>query len=514
MPTGTAAFALHFEEPLVAHLSQYVAHHVATDTGAVGLDFRDGEGPGASPDRLVDLPGLRTLARGQSTDAVLELRVGADHHAPGVVEPGCHVVLALVPALRAALQRLVVGLLRLLVDSLQADVAADLVVEVVEEQQRQQLETIANLSVEEAKEQLISEAQEGIQGEIDRRTYELELRMNEEAEVKARKAIALAIQRLTSDVVSETTTSVVHLPSDDMKGRLIGREGRNIRALERATGVDLIIDDTPEAVTLSTFDPVRREIARVAVTKLVSDGRIHPARIEDIVAKSKIEVEENIKTAGQEAMYELGITGFHPDLVKLVGQLKYRYSYGHNILRHSIEVAFLAALMAGEIGANVDITKKAALLHDIGKAVTHEVQGGHAEIGAEIARKYNIRSEVVQAVEEHHNEDRVNVEAFLVAAADAISGARPGARRDSVEHYVKRLRALEDVATSYDGVEKAYAIQAGREIRIMVKPQQVDDIGAARLAREVVKKIEKELVYPGEIKVTVVRETRALGTAR
>ncbi|MCH7996234.1 MAG: ribonuclease Y [Chloroflexi bacterium] len=386
--------------------------------------------------------------------------------------------------------------------------------EELKEQQLQQLETIANLSVEEAKEQLISEAQEGIQGEIDRRTYELELRMNEEAEVKARKAIALAIQRLTSDVVSETTTSVVPLPSDDMKGRLIGREGRNIRALERATGVDLIIDDTPEAVTLSTFDPVRREIARVAVTKLVSDGRIHPARIEDIVAKSKIEVEENIKTAGQEAMYELGITGFHPDLVKLVGQLKYRYSYGHNILRHSIEVAFLAALMAGEIGANVDITKKAALLHDIGKAVTHEVQGGHAEIGAEIARKYNIRSEVVEAVEEHHNEDRVNVEAFLVAAADAISGARPGARRDSVEHYVKRLRALEDVATSYDGVEKAYAIQAGREIRIMVKPQQVDDIGAARLAREVVKKIEKELVYPGEIKVTVVRETRALGTAR
>ena len=386
--------------------------------------------------------------------------------------------------------------------------------EELKEQQLQQLETTANLSLEEAKEQLISEAQEGIQGEIDRRTYELELRMNEEAEVKARKAIALAIQRLTSDVVSETTTSVVPLPSDDMKGRLIGREGRNIRALERATGVDLIIDDTPEAVTLSTFDPVRREIARVAVTKLVSDGRIHPARIEDIVAKSKIEVEENIKTAGQEAMYELGITGFHPDLVKLVGQLKYRYSYGHNILRHSIEVAFLAALMAGEIGANVDITKKAALLHDIGKAVTHEVQGGHAEIGAEIARKYNIRSEVVQAVEEHHNEDRMNVEAFLVAAADAISGARPGARRDSVEHYVKRLRALEEVATSYDGVEKAYAIQAGREIRIMVKPHQVDDIGAARLAREVVKKIEKELVYPGEIKVTVVRETRALGTAR
>ncbi len=384
----------------------------------------------------------------------------------------------------------------------------------LKELELQRLETIANLSVEEAKEQLISEAQEGIQGEIDRRAYEMEQRMKEEADVKARKAIALAIQRLTSDVVSETTTAVVHLPSDDMKGRIIGREGRNIRALERATGVDLIIDDTPEAVTLSTFDPVRREVARVAVTKLVSDGRIHPARIEDIVAKSKIEVEESIKTAGQEAMYELGITGFHPELVKLIGQLKYRYSYGHNILKHSVEVAFLAALMAGEIGADVDITKKAALLHDIGKAVTHEVQGGHAEIGAEIARKYNIRSEVVQAVEEHHNEDRVNVEAFLVAAADAISGARPGARRDSVEHYVKRLRALEEVATSYEGVDKAYAIQAGREIRIMVKPQQVDDIGAARLAREVVKKIEEELVYPGEIKVTVVRETRALGTAR
>ena len=338
--------------------------------------------------------------------------------------------------------------------------------------------------------------------------------MKEDADMKARKAIALSIQRLTSDVVSETTSAVIPLPSDDMKGRLIGREGRNIRALERATGVDLIIDDTPEAVTVSTFDPVRREVAKVAVAKLVSDGRIHPARIEDIVQKTQAEVEDGMKASGQEALYELGITGFHPDLVKLIGQLKFRYSYGHNILKHSVEVSHLAGMIAAEIGANVDIAKKAGLLHDIGKALTHEVQGGHAEIGADIARKYHIRAEVVKAVEEHHEEDRVNVEAFIVAAADAISGARPGARRDSVEHYIKRLRALEEVANSFNGVQKSFAIQAGREIRIMVKPEIIDDIGASRLAREVSKKIEAELVYPGEIKVTIIRETRALGTAR
>ena len=386
--------------------------------------------------------------------------------------------------------------------------------EELKEVELQRLEAISGLSVQEARESIISEAEETIQGDIDRRAWEMEQRMKEEADIKAKKAIALAIQRFTSDVVSETTTSVVPLPSDDMKGRLIGREGRNIRALEKATGVDMIIDDTPEAVTLSTFDPVRREIAKVAVTKLVSDGRIHPARIEDMVTKAKVEVEESIKTSGQEALYELGITGIHPELVKLIGQLKYRYSYGHNILKHSIEVSLMSGMMAGEIGANVDIAKKAGLLHDIGKALTHEVQGPHAEIGAEIARKYNIRPEVVKAVEEHHDEDRVNVEAFIVAAADAISGARPGARRDSVEYYIKRLEALEKVANSFDGVEKSYAIQAGREIRIMVKPQQVDDIGAARLAREVVKKIEEELVYPGEIKVTVVREIRSIETAR
>ncbi|MFQ5874309.1 MAG: ribonuclease Y [Dehalococcoidia bacterium] len=384
----------------------------------------------------------------------------------------------------------------------------------IKEQQIKQLEAISSLTAEEAKAHLMEEAEEAIKGEIDRRFFEIEQEMKEEADTKAKKAIALAIQRLTGDVVSETTSTIVSLPSDDMKGRLIGREGRNIRALEKATGVDLIIDDTPEAVTLSTFDPVRREIARVAVTNLVNDGRIHPARIEDMVEKAKAEVEGTIKSAGEEALYELGITGFHPELVKLLGRLKYRYSYGHNILRHSIEVALLSGMMAGEIGANVDIAKKAGLLHDIGKALSHEVQGPHAEIGAEIARKYHIRAEVVKAVEEHHDEDRINVEAFIVAAADAISGARPGARRDSVENYIKRLRALEEVANSFDGVEKSYAIQAGREIRIMVKPQQVDDIGAARLAREIVKKIEEELVYPGEIKVTVVRETRAIETAR
>lgn len=381
-------------------------------------------------------------------------------------------------------------------------------------QELQRLEEISGLPVQEAKDRLMAQAEEDIQGEVDRRHYELEQAMKEEVKVKARKAIALSIQRLTSDVVSETTTTVVPLPSDDMKGRLIGREGRNIRALEKATGVDLIIDDTPEAVTLSTFDPVRREIARVAVSNLVSDGRIHPARIEDMVTKAKAEVEESIKTSGEEAMYELGITGFHPELVKLVGQLKYRYSYGHNILKHSVEVAQLSGMMAGEIGADADIAQKAGLLHDIGKALTHEVQGPHAEIGAEIARKYKIRSEVVKAVEEHHEEDRVNVEAFIVAAADAISGARPGSRRDSVENYIKRLQALEGVANSFEGVEKSYAIQAGREIRIMVKPREIDDIGAARMAREVAKKIEEELVYPGELKVTVIRETRSVETAR
>ena len=386
--------------------------------------------------------------------------------------------------------------------------------EEVKQQQLQKLEQISGITVEEAKQHLLDEAEEAFLGEVQKRFWEIEQGLKGEAEVKARKAIALAIQRLASDVVSETTTTVVPLPSDDMKGRLIGREGRNIRALEKATGVDLIVDDTPEAVTLSTFDPVRREIARVTVTNLVSDGRIHPARIEDMVEKAKVQVEEDIKASGQQAMYELGVTGFHPELVKLVGQLKFRYSYGHNILKHSIEVALLAGNIAGEIGANIDITKKAGLLHDIGKALTHEVHGPHAEIGAEIGRKYHIRPEVVKAIEEHHDEDRINVEAFIVAAADAISGARPGSRRDTVENYIKRLEALEKVANSFQGVEKSYAIQAGREVRIMVKPQEIDDSAAAHLAREVVKKIEEELVYPGEIKVTVLRETRAVGTAR
>ena len=386
--------------------------------------------------------------------------------------------------------------------------------EEIKEQALQRLEEMSGLTVQEAKDHLMGEAEQVMQGDIDRRLWEMEQQMHEEAKVKARKAIALAIQRVTGDVVSENTSTVVPLPSDDMKGRLIGREGRNIRALEKATGVDLIIDDTPEAVTLSTFDPVRRQIARVAVTNLISDGRIHPARVEDMVEKAKKEVEESIQTSGQEAMYELNVTGFHPELVRLVGQLKYRYSYGHNILKHSIEVSLLAGMMAAEIGANVDIAKKAGLLHDIGKALTHEVEGPHAEIGADIARKYNIRPEVIKAVEEHHDEDRINVEAFLVAAADAISGARPGARRDSVEHYIKRLEALEKVANSFEGVEKSYAIQAGREVRIMVKPKEMDDSRAAGLARDVVKKIEEELVYPGQIKVTVVRETRAVEIAR
>lgn len=387
-------------------------------------------------------------------------------------------------------------------------------VEEIKEEHLKKLESLAGMSAEEAKEFLLKQAESQMEDELARRYWELEQRKKEQADEKARKAIAVAIQRLQGDVVSEATTAVVSLPSDDMKGRIIGKEGRNIRALEKATGVDLIIDDTPEAVTLSTFDPVRREIARLAITKLISDGRIQPARIEDMVKKAKQEVEETVIAAGEEAVYELGITGFHPELIKLIGRLKYRYSYGQNILQHSIEVAHLSAVMAAEIGADVDISMKAGLLHDIGKALGHDLEGPHAEIGADIARKYNIRPEVVRAVEEHHDEDRVNVEAFIAAAADAISGGRPGARRDTVEHYIKRLEALERVANSFEGVEKSYAIQAGREIRIMVKPSEMDDAKAALLARDVVKKIEEELVYPGQIRVTVIRETRAVEVAK
>ncbi|MBF8299095.1 MAG: 2,3 cyclic-nucleotide 2-phosphodiesterase [Dehalococcoidia bacterium] len=387
-------------------------------------------------------------------------------------------------------------------------------IEQVKQKEIEELERVAGLSKEDALAHLFKSVENELEHEASKRIYEIEQRIRDDADMKGRKAIALAIQRLTSDVVSETTVSVVPLPSDDMKGRLIGREGRNIRALEQATGVDLIIDDTPEVVTISGYDPVRREIARLAISKLMLDGRIHPARIEDMVNKAKQEVEDSIKKAGDEAIIESGVLGLNREVVLLLGRLKYRYSYGQNVLKHSIEVAHIAGMMASEIGANVQVCKAGGLLHDLGKALSHEIEGGHAEIGGEIARKYGVNPAVAAAIEEHHEEDRVNVEAFLVAAADAISGGRPGARRDTVHLYVKRLQELEECANSFEGVEKSFAIQAGREVRIMVKPDQVDDMAAAKLAYDISKKVQETLIYPGQIKITVIRETRNVGYAK
>ncbi len=386
-------------------------------------------------------------------------------------------------------------------------------IEEIKSERLKSLETIANLSETEARAQIMQNAESEMEYEISKRYYELEQKMLSEADEKAKKAIALSIQRLASQVVSETTTSIVTLPNDEMKGRLIGREGRNIRAIESATGVDLIIDDTPEAVTLSCFDPIRREIARIALTSLVVDGRIHPTRIEEAVEKAQEEVEDTIARSGDQAILDAGVRGLHPELIKIVGRLKYRYSYGENVLLHSVEVSQIAGMIAGELGADVQVSKAGGLLHDIGKALTHEVEGSHIEIGDEIARRYNLPEAVKQAIAEHHDDARGSSEAFIVAAADAISAARPGARRDTVEFYLKRLEALEDVANSFPGVQKSYAIQAGREVRILVSPDELDDVQAASLARNVVQKIEENLVYPGEIKVTVVRETRSSAVA-
>jgi ribonuclease Y len=387
-------------------------------------------------------------------------------------------------------------------------------VESIKTEQNEKLESIASLTLTEAKDQIMETAVGEMELELQKRYYGLEQVMLAEADEKAKKVVSLAIQRLAADVVSETTTSIVPLPNDEMKGRLIGREGRNIRAIEAATGVDLIIDDTPEAVTISCFEPVRREIARLALTSMIQDGRIHPARIEEAVEKATKEVDETIARAGDQAVIDAGVRGLHPDLIKLIGRLNYRYSYGENVLQHSVEVARLAGMLAAETEADVQVAKAGGLLHDIGKALTHEVEGSHIEIGDEIAKRYNLPPKVQAAVAEHHDDDRGSVEAFLVAAADAISAARPGSRRDTVEMYLKRLEALEDVANSFPGVEKSFAIQAGREVRILVQPEQVDDIGASNLARNVVKKIEENLVYPGQIKVTVVRETRASEIAK
>jgi ribonuclease Y len=383
------------------------------------------------------------------------------------------------------------------------------------DKQLKQLELISGMSSTEAKQQLLEAMEVEMRDEASRRLREWEVGLKEEADKKAQEILAQAIQRSASEVVSETTVSVVPLPSDEMKGRLIGREGRNIRALEQATGVDLIIDDTPEAVTLSSFDPVRRQVAHLALSKLILDGRIHPARIEEVVAKTKEEVETTIYSAGEQAAYELGVHGLHPELIKLVGRLKYRTSYGQNVLAHSIEVGYLAGMIASELGVNVALAKKAGLLHDIGKAVDWEVEGSHAAIGANLINQWDKSPEAVQGAAEHHGETgTTSIWGFVISAADAVSAARPGARRESLENYLKRLKALEDIANSFNGVEKSYAIQAGREIRILVSPEDIDDLGAMKLARDIAKRIEESMEYPGQIKVTVLRETRAIDYAK
>jgi len=387
--------------------------------------------------------------------------------------------------------------------------------EELRQKQQRELELVANMSSAEAKEILLHRVEAEIGDETSRRVRDMEAKVKEESSSKARDILAQAMQRCATEVVAESTVSSVPLPSDEMKGRLIGREGRNIRALEHATGVDLIIDDTPEAVSLSCFDPVRREIARVALERLILDGRIHPGRIEEMVQRARNEVEATIQTEGEQAAAKVGVPGLAPELIRVLGRLKYRFSYGQNVLMHSVEVALLAGMMAAEIGARVNIAKKAGLLHDIGKAVDFETEGPHALIGADVARQWEKSPEVVDAIAGHHGEAQMtSAEAFLVSAADAISGARPGARRESLEQYLKHLEALEAIANGFPGVEKSYAIQAGREIRIMVKPEEIDDLSAMRLARDIAKKVEESLNYPGQVKVTVIRETRAVDYAK
>ena len=386
--------------------------------------------------------------------------------------------------------------------------------EALKAEQSRALEQVAGLSVEEAREQVVKRGEEEAVHDLAKRYYELEKEYKEKANENARKIITVAINRLATDVVSEATTSTVSLPNDEMKGRLIGREGRNIRTLEALTGVDVIIDDTPEAVTVSCFDPVRREIARLALEKLVSDGRIQPARIEDMVNRAHEEIDQTFLKAGEQATFDAGGSGLDSELIRLLGQLKYRYSYGENVLKHSIEVSLLSGMLAAEAGAKVQVAKMGGLLHDIGKAVTHEVSGPHAEIGAEIARKHGINHSSYRGILEHHSDDHETVESFLVATADAISASRPGARRESLELYVKRLKELEEVATSFNGVERVFAIQAGREVRVMVKPDDLTDVESAGLARNIAKKVEEDLVFPGQIKVTVIRETRNVEYAK
>jgi len=383
------------------------------------------------------------------------------------------------------------------------------------QRQLKELETISGMSMDEAKEIILNNAERDARHDAAIMLRDIEAKTKEEADKRARNIISLAVQRCAADHVAETTVSVVPLPNDEMKGRIIGREGRNIRTLETATGIDLIIDDTPEAVILSGFDPVRREVARIALEKLITDGRIHPARIEEMVEKARKEVDNQIREAGEQAIFDVGIHGLHHELVRLIGRLRYRTSYGQNVLLHSIEVAHLAGIMAAEIGANVALAKRAGLLHDIGKAVDHEVEGPHAQIGADLAKRYRENNQVIHAIMAHHGDVEPNsVEAVLVQAADAISAARPGARRETVENYIKRLEKLEEIANSFEGVDKSFAIQAGREVRILVKPDSVNDADIIVMAKDIVKRIETELEYPGQIKINVIRESRAVEIAK
>jgi len=388
-------------------------------------------------------------------------------------------------------------------------------VEAVKQQQLEKLESLSGLSSDQARELILTNAERKTRHEMSIMMKDIEHQAKDEADKKAREIITQAIQRCAADHVAETTVTVVNLPNDEMKGRIIGREGRNIRTLETLTGIDLIIDDTPEAVILSGFDPIRREVARIALEKLIVDGRIHPARIEEMIEKAKREVDETIKEEGEKATFETGVHGVHPELIKLIGRLKYRTSYGQNALKHAIEVSHLAGIMASELGADVKLAKRAGLLHDIGKAVDHEIEGTHVEIGMDLLRKYRESKEVIHAMSTHHGDyEAESVEAVLVTAADAVSAARPGARRETLESYIKRLEKLEEICDSFEGVDKSFAIQAGREVRIIVKPEVVADEEIYLMAKEVTSRIENELEYPGQIKVNVIRESRAIEYAK